>query len=159
MKTLMMMNMMLNTLFLMMNHPLSLGITIIMQTIIISMMTGMIYKTFWFSYILFLMFIGGMMVLFIYMTSLMPNMMFKLSMKQLIITISTTLLLITIVNKNYNIMNNDMKMMEMNAPMLMKMYTNPSNMSIIMLASYLLFTMITVFTITEFNRGPLRMSY
>nr|BAJ24475.1 NADH dehydrogenase subunit 6 [Orestes mouhotii] len=159
MKLMIMINMTLNILFLIMKHPLSLGTTIIMQTTIISMMTGMMYKSFWFSYILFLMFIGGMMVLFIYMTSLMPNMMFKLPTKNLIIMTSLIIMMTTIINKKYNIMNNDMNMTEMNTTMLTKMFSAPTNNNTILLAMYLFFTMITVFTITESNNGPLRMKY
>nr|YP_004021427.1 NADH dehydrogenase subunit 6 [Heteropteryx dilatata]BAJ24553.1 NADH dehydrogenase subunit 6 [Heteropteryx dilatata] len=159
MKIMLMMNTLINMMFLIMKHPLSMGMTIIMQTILISMMTGMMYKSFWFSYILFLMFIGGMMVLFIYMTSLMPNMMFSLSTKQVIIMTFTSMLILTYLNKSYNINNNDTMSIMMNTTMLMKMYENPVNISVIMLASYLLFTMITVFKITESKKGPLRMMF
>uniref|UniRef100_UPI0030E03B58 NADH dehydrogenase subunit 6 n=1 Tax=Neohirasea hongkongensis TaxID=1461108 RepID=UPI0030E03B58 len=158
MKMLLTMNMLLNMVFLIMKHPLSMGLLIIMQTIIISLITGMIYKTFWFSFILFLMYIGGMMVLFIYMTSLMPNMMFNISNKNIIIMMLIMMTMI-IINKNYNIMNNDMMMTTSNNMILTKMYNKPVNLSIIMLASYLLFTMITVFKIMEYNKGPLRMMF
>nr|BAJ24566.1 NADH dehydrogenase subunit 6 [Neohirasea japonica] len=157
MKMLLTMNMLLNMMFLIMKHPLSMGLLIIMQTIIISMITGMMYKTFWFSYILFLMYIGGMMVLFIYMTSLMPNMMFTISNKNIIIMMLIMMTMI-IMNKNYNTMNIDMMTNSYNM-ILTKMYNKPVNLSIIMLASYLLFTMITVFKIMEYNKGPLRMMF
>nr|QPT74095.1 NADH dehydrogenase subunit 6 [Pharnaciini sp. NS-2020] len=158
MKLMMMMNMSLNMIFLFMKHPLSMGMMIIIQTMIISMMTGMMYKSYWFSYILFLMYIGGMMVLFIYMTSLMPNMMFSLPIKNMLMAL-TVIIILMMINKKYMIINNDMINMYQNKMMLTKMYNNPVNISLIMLASYLLFTMITVFKITESNKGPLRMMY
>uniref|UniRef100_A0AAU7YUR9 NADH-ubiquinone oxidoreductase chain 6 n=1 Tax=Phraortes similis TaxID=3127883 RepID=A0AAU7YUR9_9NEOP len=152
----MLMNMMMNMMFLMVKHPLSLGITIILQTTLISMMTGMMFKSFWFSYILFLMYIGGMMVLFIYMTSLIPNKLFSFSHNKIIITMFM-LMLIMMMNKNKIMMNYDMTLMEMKSNMLMKMYSMPSNTSTMLMAMYLLFTMITVFKITEMNKGPLQM--
>nr|YP_010709613.1 NADH dehydrogenase subunit 6 [Sosibia ovata]WCS40828.1 NADH dehydrogenase subunit 6 [Sosibia ovata] len=158
MKMMMTANMILNMMFLIMKHPLSMGLTIIMQTTIISMMTGMMNKSFWLSYILFLMYIGGMMVLFIYMTSLIPNMMFNMSKKMIIMMIIMTFIMM-ILNKNYMMFNNDMIMMNYKSTMLMKMYNIPINMNMVMLASYLLFTMITVFKITESNKGPLRMMF
>nr|YP_010709600.1 NADH dehydrogenase subunit 6 [Sosibia gibba]WCS40815.1 NADH dehydrogenase subunit 6 [Sosibia gibba] len=158
MKMLMTMNMIMNMMFLIMKHPLSMGLTIIIQTTIISMMTGMMNKSFWFSYILFIMYIGGMMVLFIYMTSLMPNMMFKMSKKMMLMTM-TMIIITMILNKNYIMINNDMTMMNYKSTMLMKMYNMPTNITLIMMASYLLFTMITVFKITESNKGPLRMMF
>nr|YP_010882125.1 NADH dehydrogenase subunit 6 [Sungaya inexpectata]WID87026.1 NADH dehydrogenase subunit 6 [Sungaya inexpectata] len=159
MKTMMMINMMINMMFLTMKHPLSMGISIIMQTTIISAMTGMMSKSFWFSYILFLMFVGGMMVLFIYMTSLVPNMMFSMSMKQMMIMAATMITMMMILKMKSNMINNDMTEMNINKMIMMKMYTNPSNISIIMLASYLLLTMITVFKITESMMGPLRTTF
>nr|YP_006234099.1 NADH dehydrogenase subunit 6 [Extatosoma tiaratum]BAM10926.1 NADH dehydrogenase subunit 6 [Extatosoma tiaratum] len=153
------MNMMLNMMFLLMKHPLSMGMFIIMQTITISMMTGMMYKSFWFSYILFLMYVGGMMILFIYMTSLMPNKMFSMSTKKTAMIMIMTLLLTTIIIKNHNIMNNDMMKMSTMKMMLMKMYNLSNNISMIMLVMYLLFTMITIFNLMESNKSPLRMTY
>nr|ATI10805.1 NADH dehydrogenase subunit 6 [Calvisia medogensis] len=158
MKMMIMMNMMFNMMFLIMKHPLSMGSMIILQTTIISMMTGMMYKSFWFSYILFLMYIGGMMVLFIYMTSLIPNLMFNLSKKTSIIMMLTITLLI-IINKTNIMNNNDMNLINIKTTILTKMYNKPINIALIMLSSYLLFTMIMVFKITESNKGPLRMMY
>nr|ACY00193.1 NADH dehydrogenase subunit 6 [Bacillus atticus] len=156
MKLMLTLNMMMNMMFLMMKHPMSMGMIIILQTTLIAMMTGMMYKSFWFSYILFMMFIGGMMVLFIYMTSLMPNMLFSMSFKSMFTIIIITMIML-ITKKKLMINNNDMELMTMNNTMLMKMYNYPVNISLIMMASYLLFTMITVFKITESYKGPLRM--
>nr|ACY00208.1 NADH dehydrogenase subunit 6 [Bacillus rossius] len=158
MKLMLTLNMTMNMTFLMMKHPMSMGMIIIMQTTMISMMTGMLYKSFWFSYILFLMFIGGMMVLFIYMTSLMPNMMFSLSSKSMTMIILTLGIMLW-TQKKTMINNNDMELMMTNNTMLTKMYNYPVNISLIMMASYLFFTMITVFKITESNKGPLRMMF
>nr|YP_010988697.1 NADH dehydrogenase subunit 6 [Anaspides richardsoni]WOR81015.1 NADH dehydrogenase subunit 6 [Anaspides richardsoni] len=65
--------------FLLTNHPLSMGLTLLTQTCFICVTSGMINLTFWFSYILFLIFLGGMLVLFIYVASLASNEMFKMS--------------------------------------------------------------------------------
>nr|UBA17465.1 NADH dehydrogenase subunit 6 [Phryganistria guangxiensis] len=154
----MIMNAFINLMFMLTKHPLSMGITIVIQTTLIAMMTGLMYKSFWFSYILFLMFIGGMMVLFIYMTSLMPNMMFSLKMKQILLIMMVSMLTLLMIEKKINMMNMDMINLKNNL-ILMKMYTSPINVMTILLASYLLFTMITVFKITELNKGPLRMTF
>nr|YP_004021862.1 NADH dehydrogenase subunit 6 [Ramulus irregulariterdentatus]BAJ24488.1 NADH dehydrogenase subunit 6 [Ramulus irregulariterdentatus] len=157
MKMMIMMNTMLNMMFITMKHPLSMGMTIIMQTIIISLITGMMFKTFWFSYILFIMYIGGMMVLFIYMTSLMPNMLFKMSKKSMMIIMLIFIMMTMMMNTKLMMQNNDIyNYLNINM-LLIKMYNKPVNMTIILLASYLLFTMITVFKITESKQGPLRM--
>nr|WID87039.1 NADH dehydrogenase subunit 6 [Carausius sp.] len=154
MKMMMILNMMMNMMFMITKHPLSMGLTIIMQTIIISMMMNMMSKSAWFLLILFLMYVGGMMVLFIYVTSLIPNMMFSLKLKKIalmMLIMSTTIMM----EKKMFTMNNDM--INIKNTMLMKMYSSPFNIMIIMMALYLLFTMITVFKITELKKGPLRM--
>jgi NADH-ubiquinone oxidoreductase chain 6 len=44
-----------------------------LQTIITFLIRGLINKRFWFQYILFIVFVGGMLVLFIYLTRLASN--------------------------------------------------------------------------------------
>nr|YP_010181533.1 NADH dehydrogenase subunit 6 [Eurycantha calcarata]QVD43194.1 NADH dehydrogenase subunit 6 [Eurycantha calcarata] len=157
MKMFMMINLTMNLLFMMMKHPLTMGMIIIIQTTFISIISGLMYKSFWFSFILFLMFIGGMMVLFIYMTSLVPNKMFSMSNKNITITMLMIMMMYMLLNSNYLMMNNDMNLLNNTTSMLMKMYNSPMNISIMLMALYLLFTMITVFKITDMNSGPLRM--
>nr|ATI10819.1 NADH dehydrogenase subunit 6 [Megalophasma granulatum] len=155
MKMIMLLNMTMNSLFIITKHPLSMGLTIIMQTIIISMTTSIMYKSSWFSFILFMMYVGGMMVLFIYVISLIPNMLFTLNLKNMSMIIMIMMMSMMLIPQKYFTMNTDMNMMNNN--ILNNMYAMPFNMLIIMMASYLLFTMITVFKIIENNKSPLRM--
>nr|UZC78773.1 NADH dehydrogenase subunit 6 [Nephrotoma sp.] len=157
-------------LFTQMKHPLSMGFILLIQTIIICLLTGSMMKTFWFSYILFLIFIGGMLVLFIYMTSLASNEMFNFSIKNLIIISSTLMflmMLIFIINDSI-LMNSFMLNMETNSIMnemnfikedtlnLNKLYNFPTNMLTIMLINYLFLTLIIIVKITNNFHGPLR---
>nr|YP_009254370.1 NADH dehydrogenase subunit 6 [Caridina cf. nilotica HMG-2016]ANC75343.1 NADH dehydrogenase subunit 6 [Caridina cf. nilotica HMG-2016] len=71
----------LSILFTQTTHPLALGMTLLIQTVIICGTTSMLAKTTWFSYILFLIFLGAMLVLFIYVASLAPNEAFSFSSK------------------------------------------------------------------------------
>lgn len=61
------------------SHPVSLIVVIILQTIAIAALAGLYQNTFWFRYILFLIFLGGILVLFSYITSLASNYIFKFS--------------------------------------------------------------------------------
>nr|YP_010240546.1 NADH dehydrogenase subunit 6 [Nothybus sumatranus]QTF87887.1 NADH dehydrogenase subunit 6 [Nothybus sumatranus] len=152
-----------------MTHPLTMGLTLLLQTMIISLTLGMMMETFWFSYILFLIFIGGMLVLFIYVTSLASNEMFSISMKTLML--STLLLLFSILfifitdksMMSINWMNiesfpldNLSKMIPENSLSLNKLYNYPTNMITFILMNYLLITLITVVKITNLFYGPLR---
>uniref|UniRef100_A0AAU7YUG2 NADH-ubiquinone oxidoreductase chain 6 n=1 Tax=Rhaphidophora duxiu TaxID=3229864 RepID=A0AAU7YUG2_9ORTH len=164
------MSMMTNTIFTMINHPLAMMIMIITQTVLICLMTGIISQTFWFSYILFLVFLGGMLVLFIYITSLASNEMFKLPSKIIITFFMFTSIMIMMMmfmdSSMSNIMSMNMDMMQMLNSMttmysesnisLMKLYNNPTNMMTLMLVMYLFLTLIVIVKITNIFQGPLR---
>nr|YP_010446982.1 NADH dehydrogenase subunit 6 [Loxocera lunata]UTM10347.1 NADH dehydrogenase subunit 6 [Loxocera lunata] len=159
----------INMIFLQMKHPLSMGLILLIQTIMISMITGLITKTFWFSYILFLTFIGGMLVLFIYVTSLASNEMFSFSTKLMIISLFiffSMIMISFIINKFYmiNMMNIEMEPINLinsyikeNSLSLYKMYNYPNNLMTILLMNYLLITLVTVVKITNLFYGPIRM--
>nr|NP_982319.1 NADH dehydrogenase subunit 6 [Drosophila sechellia]AAF77287.1 NADH dehydrogenase subunit 6 [Drosophila sechellia]QXG19508.1 NADH dehydrogenase subunit 6 [Drosophila sechellia] len=156
--------------FLNMIHPLALGLTLLIQTIFVCMLTGLMTKSFWYSYILFLIFLGGMLVLFIYVTSLASNEMFNLSIK---LTVFSSLILLfmmilsLIIDKtsfSLFLTNNDMQsiinmnsyFME-NSLSLNKLYNFPTNFITILLMNYLLITLIVVVKITKLFKGPIRM--
>nr|AMR74970.1 NADH dehydrogenase subunit 6 [Zeugodacus caudatus] len=155
--------------FIQMNHPLAMGLMLLIQTLQICLLTGLMAKSFWFSYILFLIFLGGMLVLFIYVTSLASNEMFSLSMKLTTTSImimsllmfiymfvdksSTTSFIQNLEMKPYNQMN---ILMPENALSLNKLYNFPTNLITILLMNYLLITLIAVVKITKLFYGPLR---
>jgi NADH-ubiquinone oxidoreductase chain 6 len=65
--------------FIALGHPISIAVTLILHTLIVGGLTGILSNNFWFSYILFLVFLGGVLVLFIYMTRLASNEKFGFS--------------------------------------------------------------------------------
>nr|UXG19013.1 NADH dehydrogenase subunit 6 [Lejops sp.] len=155
--------------FIQMNHPLSMGLMLLIQTILVSCITGLMTKSFWFSYILFLIFVGGMLVLFIYMTALASNEMFSMSMKTTvssIIGLFFFMVMIYFIDKmmlSFNSMNNEMNPITMmnsymseNSLNLIKLYNYPNNMITILLINYLLITMIASVKITKLFYGPVR---
>lgn len=62
-----------NIIFLSANHPLIIGLILLAQTITIALFTGLTLSSFWFSYILILVFLGGILILFIYVASIASN--------------------------------------------------------------------------------------
>nr|ALO77219.1 NADH deshydrogenase subunit 6 [Glaresis sp. GLA01] len=149
--------------FILLSHPLSMGLLLLIQSITISLIIGFITYNYWFSYILFLIMIGGMLVLFIYMTSVASNEKFSFSKKiMLLSSLITTILiiysffsdkiLINIETQYFNIKNYDF-MLSLN-----KFNNYPNNMIMLMLIIYLLITLIAVVKITDINMGPLRSS-
>nr|ALO76471.1 NADH deshydrogenase subunit 6 [Pseudocolaspis sp. PSE01] len=145
--------------FFMMSHPLSMGFNMLMLTILISLMTGLMNSTFWFSYIMFLVMIGGMLILFIYMTSVASNEKFKFSIKIMInMILSSMMFMMTLKNyqniklKEINNFNEFSNIMNMN----LKYFTPSSKMILISAMIYLLITLLMTVAITKKNLGPLR---
>nr|AFU50175.1 NADH dehydrogenase subunit 6 [Exema canadensis] len=153
-------------LFPMMKHPLTMGLLLMMQTILVALLTGLMNHSFWFSYILFLVMIGGMLILFIYMTSIASNEKFKFSFKTLLIfsISSTIILLITLYNNSIYSNMMKMEMMNENFTMMMSLILNkfinlPHMKMYLMIIIYLLITLVAVVKITIYSKGTLRQKF
>ena len=160
--------------FLTIKHPLSIGLTLITQTLFLSLFTGIYTSIFWFSYSLFLIFMGGILILFIYITSLTSNetFIFSLNFKLskffflLIIIIITIFIYLTdfkslfIINKTLNSETFNLifikTLIEQNNLILNKIYNFPINIITIILVNYLFLTLIATVKITNIFKGPLR---
>lgn len=113
------------------------------------------------------MFIGGILVLFIYVTSLASNEIFNLSLKLTLIIVIIILFLIFIVliidnsifSFNYNneyIIINLINYIKEGNQYINKLYNFPTNCITLILINYLFFTLIVTVKITDFFGGPLR---
>nr|YP_009502954.1 NADH dehydrogenase subunit 6 [Pseudomegarcys japonica]AXG21557.1 NADH dehydrogenase subunit 6 [Pseudomegarcys japonica] len=159
----------ISLIFTQMSHPLAMGLILLVQTLCICLLTGFMTQSFWFSYILFLVFLGGLLVLFIYVTSLASNEMFSLSTA----TLSTMIILFGIsgwlalaIDPLFyltNCLNTDMmEGFTMNlygeeaSLSLTKLYNQPTGLITLMLVLYLFLTLIAVVKITCIFFGPLR---
>nr|ARH54166.1 NADH dehydrogenase subunit 6 [Calvia decemguttata] len=154
---------MTSTLMVFLKHPISMGFIILIHTIYTCLMMGMISTNFWFSYILILIMIGGLLVLFIYMTSIASNEKFKFN-KFLMLTLIMTFIIMMLVKimENYylNNLNNELMnnfFMNYNFNLNLSKFLNFPNSNIfILIIFYLLISMIAIVKITKFNFGPLR---
>nr|YP_010535815.1 NADH dehydrogenase subunit 6 [Coptotriche turpinia]UYB79013.1 NADH dehydrogenase subunit 6 [Coptotriche turpinia] len=150
------------------NHPLSMGLIILIQTLLTCLISGMFINTYWFSYILFLTFLGGLLVLFIYVSSLASNEMFFFSMKlfiSMIIIIITLMLMLNYMNYNNNfIFNMEMKSLENKMLFFMnefkfnlnKLYNSHNMFFMMLLIMYLFITLVAVVKLTNIMSGPIR---
>nr|QNH69913.1 NADH dehydrogenase subunit 6 [Osmylus atomatus] len=169
--SLILMNLILSMNFIQMTHPLSMGLMLLMQTILVSLICGYISINYWFAYILFLVMIGGMLVLFIYMTSLASNELFSFSTNAFFILTILFFSLLTIMYfmdsftwfyNNYDMFQfnkNEISVNLENQFNLMKLYNNPSMNITMMLINYLFLTLIIVVKISNKNYGPLRSKF
>nr|AWD29439.1 NADH dehydrogenase subunit 6 [Anopheles gambiae]AWD29543.1 NADH dehydrogenase subunit 6 [Anopheles gambiae]AWD29790.1 NADH dehydrogenase subunit 6 [Anopheles gambiae] len=165
----MMMCLIMSFIFMQMKHPLSMGLMLLIQTFLTCLITGIYVKSFWFSYVLFLIFLGGMLILFIYVTSLSSNEMFTMSFKLTMFSLvlfSLSMVFFFILDKTLIeqfIINMEMEKFSMtnnlineNILSLNKMYNFPTNLITLLLINYLFLTLLVTVKITKKFYGPLR---
>nr|YP_009471358.1 NADH dehydrogenase subunit 6 [Sibylla pretiosa]AVE15493.1 NADH dehydrogenase subunit 6 [Sibylla pretiosa] len=153
----------LSTIFLFLNHPLSMSLILFLQAIFMCLISGFMSLSFWFSYILLLIYLGGMLVLFMYVTSLASNEMFFYSNKIFSMIILLPIIFIVFYYFMFNYSMNLYENMENSSMLnsllnnfLLKMFNQPINMIMILIASYLFLTLIAVVKIINIYKGPLR---
>lgn len=118
---------------------------------------------------MFLVFLGGILILFIYVTSLASNEIFSISIKTIIYSLIIIIFLLTILFFiDFNIImsfikNNDIieiinlnSFLQENMLSLNKIYNYPTNLITLILINYLLITLIAIVKITNVFYGPLR---
>nr|YP_010736683.1 NADH dehydrogenase subunit 6 [Urochelellus acutihumeralis]WEM32431.1 NADH dehydrogenase subunit 6 [Urochelellus acutihumeralis] len=145
----------LSFMFMFMNHPLSLSIIIIMQTFLVAMITGSIMSNFMLSYIIMIIMISGMLVLFVYMSSVVPNKKFKMDLKYfsvLPILMVGSLAIPKLMESTLNNLNSNKEEI-----MLIKMFNYPNSLMVIFMVMYLFLSMISVSNIVNVSKGTMRM--
>nr|YP_009343067.1 NADH dehydrogenase subunit 6 [Pacifastacus leniusculus]APS87294.1 NADH dehydrogenase subunit 6 [Pacifastacus leniusculus] len=154
-------------LFVRLTHPLSMGLTLFTQTIIICASSGFYSHSFWFSYILFLIFLGGLLVLFIYVSSLASNEIFTPSIYPMIFSMFIMIMALIlfffidpmIINSNFKMVPSSiMSSYKLNmVPSLISTIYNSSSMFFtLFLIIYLLLTLFVVVKIINIYSSPLR---
>ena len=138
---------------------MAIGLILLIQTIMVCLIRGTIYRSFWFSYILFIIIIGGILVLFIYMTRLASNEIFSPSNKILMASSITLPILIYIIpaltnNKDINI--HDTIIENEITTTTTVIYNQIIGTITTILVIYILLTLIVVVNIINVSKGPLR---
>nr|YP_010029439.1 NADH dehydrogenase subunit 6 [Aparapotamon similium]QOU10854.1 NADH dehydrogenase subunit 6 [Aparapotamon similium] len=154
----------LSFLFTKISHPLMMGVFLLIQTVVITLSTGLATYSFWFSYTLFPIFLGGMLVLFIYVASLASNESFKVS-PTLIYTAALSLsgfplffFLDPILFSSFsNLANSSINIYSSTAHTTTWIFNTPSMHFTFFIISYLLLTLLVVVKIINLFKGPLRL--
>nr|UJG45394.1 NADH dehydrogenase subunit 6 [Athripsodes cinereus] len=150
----------MNFLLLFISSPMMIMTTLIIQTISMSLIIGMMNQTFWYSYILFLIIIGGLMILFLYMTSLISNNLYNFNFKKLILIfcliISMTLWLYLNNPHPFSYKHSFQLLTHLQFNSLMKLYNTQTMTMIILIMNYLFFTLMISTKIINLHYGPLR---
>nr|AYG93192.1 NADH dehydrogenase subunit 6 [Triops sp. EPP1] len=149
-------------LFMFLKHPLSMGLNLMTQSTLICLLSGSFFINYWFSYTLFLVFLGGLLVLFIYISSLASNEMFQLNSKlTLLMTLvfSSIFILTTFLNKepwNYLMLSKWNTLLTYQS-ILTNIFNNMNSQLMLFMVMYLLLCLLAVVNITKFDKSPLRL--
>nr|QQQ88682.1 NADH dehydrogenase subunit 6 [Hyalella kochi] len=143
--------------FTMVSSPLGLGIIVIIFSFFISMSMSLLCVTSWFSLLLFMLFLSGMMIIFVYICSLASNenYFYSISVGYLMLLFSLLLLIYPDTNKLMTI--SSMNYTEMDSAVLMyKVYSFNTYMFAVVLIIYLLITLLAVVKLSVISESPLR---
>nr|YP_009558811.1 NADH dehydrogenase subunit 6 [Metaplax longipes]QBA83260.1 NADH dehydrogenase subunit 6 [Metaplax longipes] len=158
----------LSFLFTQLSHPLAMGLTLLIQTVLISLSVGLYNFSFWFSYILFLVFLGGMLVLFIYVSSLASNESFSFSTSSFLLSTILVMMMMTLMSLIDPFVLSQIPLalptssldFSYSTPLMINwIYNSPSMMFTLFIVSYLLLMLIVVVKIVNLFKGPLRLFY
>lgn len=146
-----------NTIFIFLNHPLTIGIILIAQTIIIAIFTGILLPSFWYSYILILVFLGGLLILFIYVSTIAANEQIGIIPVSSIIVI--TLFVFFIIKISVRLIPRKIFLTTDRTPFKENyswIFTLPSSVLTGFLIVYLFIVLIAIVKITKFWGGSIR---
>jgi NADH-ubiquinone oxidoreductase chain 6 len=133
-----------------------LGIIILLSAVLFGVMGGIYLGSFWFSYILILVYVGGLMVLFIYVASLAANEL--IYFYKIPYVVGGSLVISTIGNQmRINFYDREIILVnKLDYSGLYELYGGANYFLILFLGGYLLLTLMGVVRIIQLQEGPLR---
>nr|YP_010454117.1 NADH dehydrogenase subunit 6 [Inioteuthis japonica]QXJ42107.1 NADH dehydrogenase subunit 6 [Inioteuthis japonica] len=152
----------LSSVSMMVIQPLSLGFMLMNMVFVVSVLTSIIIFN-WYGYLLFLVYVGGMLVMFMYVISLIPNFIFvsgKVFFYFFSIFFSFMMMNFFVMKDMVKVSNNSVFMfnydnMTMGGSSIIMMYNN--FFCYLLLGIILLFVLISVVKICYYCEGPLRV--
>ena len=144
----------LNFLFMTIKHPLSMGAVLLFQTLIIAVFSGLILPSFWYSYILVLVFLGGILILFIYVASMAANEKFTQSLWMVPFILATSIIISLWVTR---VTKWDTKSLTLQiTPSYTWIYSNPIIIASSFLIVYLFIVLVAIVKITKWWGGSIQ---
>nr|YP_009667299.1 NADH dehydrogenase subunit 6 [Phryganopsyche latipennis]APQ47900.1 NADH dehydrogenase subunit 6 [Phryganopsyche latipennis] len=149
------------------SHPFIITLMMIIQTLFMSLIIGMMNFSFWLTYLMFLIFIGGLLILFIYISSLTPNKILHFNKIKVFIFFIFLSKIFLIFNLHFNFLNLEMLNFNNfnyffnaeNSLYLTNLFNNNELWLTLILMKFLLFTLITSIKISNFFGGPMRIKF
>lgn len=130
------------------SRPISLGLTILLITLLLALFYATTLSS-WIALLIFLLYAGGILVIFSYFVAITPNQhLFNNTYITLIITMTITLIAI--------ITNTISPIALQNHPITTTLYVSNNTTILLILALLLLLTILIVVKISSHTQGPLR---
>nr|YP_010026397.1 NADH dehydrogenase subunit 6 [Cacopsylla citrisuga]QOQ84943.1 NADH dehydrogenase subunit 6 [Cacopsylla citrisuga] len=142
------------------SHPISFGVILLMQTMSLALCTRIISESSWIPLTLFLVMVGGLMILFLYITSICSNnkpAIVKLTVYQVI-----SVILVIYFLENFEItifMNEPLSTKDLPNMEFIKLFLPMNIFSSNFMFLYLLVMLIIMIEILPLNKGPMRKKY
>lgn len=149
----------LNLIFLFIFHPLAIILILILQTLIISLAIYSISLFPWFSYTLILVFLGGILILFTYISNIASNEIFKpnLFIFLPIVLVPAISLFMPCTKQNIAEERRSINFETLENFIILKPFSDAIIPLTILMASYIILTLLVIVKIRKINQGPLRV--
>nr|YP_010026300.1 NADH dehydrogenase subunit 6 [Leptestheria brevirostris]QOQ37314.1 NADH dehydrogenase subunit 6 [Leptestheria brevirostris] len=142
------------------SHPLAMALNLFLQTGFFCMLMGSFHGNYWLSYLLFLVFLGGLLIVFAYVSTLASNEKFTPSINYALLAISGLGVLLLLYQPSLGSTlssSNSLFSASKAAPESFSadLYSFSSS-SLLYLVVYLLFCLLIVVRVSRLEEGPLR---
>nr|WDW26458.1 NADH dehydrogenase subunit 6 [Branchinella kugenumaensis] len=140
---------MVTSLMLFLNHPLSFALSLFVQTLLICLIISQV--SYWVPLILFLIFLGGILVMFMYVASLSSNEKFSFDISSFMIVMVSSSIFYLMMEKNPTIINEENFVEQIES-----IINLSSSLMYIFMTIYLFLALILIVEFLNMNKKPLR---
>nr|WRO39598.1 NADH dehydrogenase subunit 6 [Carsidara limbata] len=141
------------------SHPFMFSFFVLIQTIMISIMSQILMMSSWMSLTLFMIMVGGLMIIFMYTTSICSNQRFMMPKILNSILYLIVYLPIFMINENFMMKIDNLYLNNFNFKEFWKLFMPMSMISSMFMFLYLILALMVMMNIMNYNSGPMRKKY
>nr|AWU48996.1 NADH dehydrogenase subunit 6 [Mesohomotoma hibisci] len=140
-------------------HPFTLSFLILIQTILITSFTRILCNSSWISLTLFLIMVGGLMIIFMYTTSICSNQRFSNQMSLSNYFYMVFMLPVLMVQNNFLFKTDYININNFMHKEFYKLFSSVNIWSSMFMFLYLMLTLLVMIKLMNFSMGPMRKKY
>nr|YP_010157587.1 NADH dehydrogenase subunit 6 [Fieberiella septentrionalis]QRG29281.1 NADH dehydrogenase subunit 6 [Fieberiella septentrionalis] len=151
------MMMTMSTMIIKIVNPMTMGVMLLIYTMLSTILLSKIMLTSWMAMIMFLIMIGGLLIIFMYMSSIAANQKFNYQVTMTILCLMMIMPMEEMINEIQ--INEEQKTnLMVESYITLKLYNKKTWMLSTLLFIYMLICMISITKIVKIHMGPLRSS-